>query len=141
MNISEQVRRRSAGLRFRQGMINLVLAAVVAWLLPAWEPNFLVLGLFPFGMLRLVQGVELRLGMALGGWTDIPFTPPVIGCWAAASVYLQRLLGRHNGAATGRLFLWIVLGVLLYAMGRWLQQRYYSRRLGAAARSEGSGGA
>lgn len=128
MDASEQVRRWSARLRFRQGLINLGLAVLAAWLLPRWNPNFLVLGLFSFGVLRLVQGVELRLGLVLGGWTDIPFTPPVIGCWAAASVFLQRLIAHPEGATAGRLFFWLTLGGLLYTLGRWMQQRYYARR-------------
>ena len=127
MDASEQVRRKSSALRWRQGSINLVLAVILGRAMGPAEPNFLVLGLFTFGVLRLVQGAELRLGLLVhGGWTDIPSTPPVIGCWAAGAVYLQRLMN-HGGAGNGwRLALWVAAGVLLYAAGRWLQQRYYA---------------
>lgn len=128
MGADAQARQRVARLRFRQGAINLALAVLAAWLLRAWEPNFLVLGLFPFGLLRLAQGVELRLGAALRGWTDIPFTPPVIGCWAAAAVFLQRLMRHPVEANAGWLLLWVFIGTVLYVMGRWLQQRRYARR-------------
>lgn len=128
MDSTAVVRKRTAWQRWRQGTVDIVLALLAAWLLRHFEPNFLVLGLFPFGVLRLVQGVELSLGLARGGWTDIPMTPPVIGCWAAAAVYLQRLMVAPSlrlGAQAGA---WVLLGILLYALGRWLQQRHYARR-------------
>lgn len=129
MDSAREVMRRSAGLRWRQGAINILLAVIFAWLLGAWEPNFLVLGLFPFGLLRIVQGVELRMGLVRGGWTDIPMTPPVIGCWAAAAIFLQQLVGRGQGRSAVPLALWVLAGILLYAVGRWLQMRYYARYL------------
>lgn len=136
MDSAEVVRRRSSALRWRQGAINLALAVAAGLGLAHWEPNFLVLGLFPFGVLRLVQGIELRLGLALGGWTDIPFTPPVIGCWAASSVHLQRLLAGGPARDAALLAGWLALGLLLYVVGRWLQMRYYARYL---ARGQHSG--
>ena len=128
MDEDKELRLRSARMRWRQGVRDLALAAAAAWLLRAWEPNFLVLGLFPFGLLRIVQGTELRLGLVRGGWTDIPSTPPVIGCWAAAGVYLQRLVVQHDAGNAIPMLLWVLAGVALYAAGRWLQQRYYARR-------------
>ncbi|HHX38582.1 MAG TPA: hypothetical protein GX715_01340 [Armatimonadetes bacterium] len=127
MTDAEFIRLRSARLRWRQGAINLVLAILAAWLLPEWDPNFIVLGLFPFGVLRLAQGIELRLGLVAGGWTDIPATPPVLGCWAAAAVTLQRLLAQRDPVDAGWFLFWLALGILLYAGGRLLQMRYYAR--------------
>lgn len=136
MTDAEIVRLRSAQLRWRQGTINLVLAVFAAWLLPEWDPNFLVLGLFPFGVLRLVQGTELRLGLVAGGWTDIPATPPVLGCWAAAAVYLQRFLAQPSSSGAGWFAFWLALGALLYAGGRLMQMRYYARYQSRQARPD-----
>ncbi|MBI3944712.1 MAG: hypothetical protein HY321_02245 [Armatimonadetes bacterium] len=127
MESSDWVLRRSSRLRWRQGSVNLVLAALAGWALRDWEPNFLLLGLFPFGVLRLVQGTELRLGLVLTGWTDIPFTPVVIGAWAASAVSFQRLLRAPSLEAGIRVLLWIAIGIALYAIGRWVQARYYQR--------------
>ncbi|HPT98439.1 MAG TPA: hypothetical protein PLU39_11265 [Armatimonadota bacterium] len=124
---AQSVRLRSARLRWRQGSINLALAVLAAWLFPEWDSNFIVLGLFPFGVLRLAQGIELRLGLVAGGWTDIPATPPVLGCWAAAAVTLQRLMAQRDPTDAGWFLFWLALGILLYAGGRLLQMRYYAR--------------
>ncbi len=129
MDVTAEQRKRSAKLRWRQGTINLVLAVAAAWALPRWSPNFLVLGLFSFGMLRIVQGAELRTGLVRGGWTDIPFTPPIIGCWAAAGVFLQRWVAGEPGRPPLWMAFWIGVGVVLYALGRWMQQLYYARYL------------
>ncbi|HOM81613.1 MAG TPA: hypothetical protein PLZ94_07510 [Armatimonadota bacterium] len=124
---AQSVRLRSARLRWRQGSFNLALAVLAAWLFPEWDSNFIVLGLFPFGVLRLAQGIELRLGLVAGGWTDIPATPPVLGCWAAAAVTLQRLMAQRDPTDAGWFLFWLALGILLYAGGRLLQMRYYAR--------------